>query len=84
MVQVGFSAKPVELRFSNLMAFDATIHGTWGCPPEAYPDVLSLIWQGKIQLAPFCEVAPMSELNQALADMAAHKLEKRMILDPQH
>ncbi len=82
LVQVGFSAKPVELRFSNLMAFDATVHGTWGCPPEAYPDVLNLIWQGKIQLAPFCELAPMSQLNQALADMAAHKLEKRMILDP--
>ena len=82
MVQVGFSAKPVELRFSNLMAFDATIHGTWGCPPAAYPDVLQLIWQGKIQLAPFCELAPMSQLNQALTDMAAHKLEKRMILDP--
>ncbi len=82
MVQVGFSAKPVELRFSNLMAFDATVHGTWGCPPAAYPDVLSLIWQGKIQLEPFCEMAPMSQLNQALADMAAHKLEKRMILDP--
>ncbi len=82
MVQVGFSAKPVELRFSNLMAFDATIHGTWGCPPAAYPDVLNLIWAGKIQLAPFCELAPMSQLNQALTDMAAHKLEKRMILDP--
>ena len=82
LVQVGFSAKPVELRFSNLMAFDATIHGTWGCPPLAYGDVLALIWQRRIVLEPFCELAPMSRLNELLADMAGHKLEKRMILDP--
>jgi len=28
---VGFTAKPVELRLSNLMAFDATARGNWGC-----------------------------------------------------
>ena len=31
---VGFTPKKVELRFSNLMAFDATARGNWGCPPE--------------------------------------------------
>jgi len=82
LVQVGFAAKPVELRFSNLMAFDATVHGTWGCPPEAYPDVLQLIWDGKLVLEPFCAHAPIARLGDLLVDMAAHKLERRMIVDP--
>ena len=82
LVQVGYSAKPVELRFSNLMAFDATVHGTWGCPPEAYPDVLHMVYEGKVTLAPFVGRAPMSRINTLLDDMAHHRLTRRMILDP--
>jgi 6-hydroxycyclohex-1-ene-1-carbonyl-CoA dehydrogenase len=82
LVQVGYSATPVELRFSNLMAFDATVHGTWGCPPEAYPEVLRLVYEGKVALAPFVERAPMSRINGLLDDMAHHRLARRMILDP--
>lgn len=82
MVQVGYSAKPVELRFSNIMAFDATIHGSWGCPPDAYHDVLRLIYSGGVRIAPFVEHAPMSRINQALDDMAHHRLSRRLVLDP--
>jgi len=81
-VQVGFTPRKVELRLSNLMAFDATVHGTWGCPIEAYPDVLQLIYEGRVQLAPFCDFAPLSAVNDVLADMAGHKLTRRMILTP--
>ncbi len=82
MVQVGYTPKPVELRFSNLMAFDATVHGTWGCPPEAYGDVLRLIYAGQVALEPFCAFASMKDVNVLLADMAAHKLDKRMVMTP--
>lgn len=82
MVQVGFTRRPVELRLSNLMAFDATLHGSWGAPPSAYPDVLRLVYDRKIALSPFVEHAPMSRLDQALADMAAHRLTRRLVLDP--
>jgi len=82
LMQVGFTPKPVELRFSNLMAFDATVHGSWGCPPEAYPEVLRLIVEGRVVLDPFVEHAPMSRLNELLDDLAHHRLERRMILDP--
>ena len=34
---VGFTMDKVELRLSNLMAFDARALGNWGCPPEYYP-----------------------------------------------
>jgi 6-hydroxycyclohex-1-ene-1-carbonyl-CoA dehydrogenase len=82
LLQVGYTPKKVEVRLSNLMAFDATIHGTWGCPPEVYPGVLKLIEEGKVKLDPFIEYGPMSRVNDYLADMAAHKLERRMVMDP--
>ncbi len=82
LLQVGYTPNKVEVRLSNLMAFDATIHGTWGCPPEEYPGVLRLIEEGKVKLDPFIAYGPMSKVNDYLADMAAHKLERRMIMDP--
>lgn len=82
LLQVGYTPKAVEVRLSNLMAFDATIHGSWGCPPEAYPAVLAMIADGRVQLRPFLEHAPMSHINQLLDDLAHHRLERRMVLDP--
>ncbi len=82
LLQVGYTIQTVEVRLSNLMAFDATIHGTWGCPPEAYADVLRLIAEGKVALEPFVEHAPMSSINELLDALAHHRLERRMILDP--
>ena len=82
LVQVGYTPEPVTVRLSNLMAFDATVHGTWGCPPEAYPAVLRLIADGRIAIRPFIEHAPMSSLNDLLRAMADHALRARMVLDP--
>jgi 6-hydroxycyclohex-1-ene-1-carbonyl-CoA dehydrogenase len=82
LLQVGYTPNKIEVRLSNLMAFDATIHGTWGCPPEVYPGVLRLIEEGKVKLDPFIAYGPMSKVNDYLADMAAHKLERRMVMDP--
>jgi 6-hydroxycyclohex-1-ene-1-carbonyl-CoA dehydrogenase len=64
------------------MAFDATVHGTWGCAPEAYPGVLKLIEEGKVKLDPFIEYGPMSKVDDYFAAMTAHKLERRMVMDP--
>lgn len=82
MVQVGYTPEAVELRLSNLMAFDASVHGTWGCPPEAYLAVIDLVVSGAIALDPFVERAPMSRVNEYLEAMAAHRLERRLVLDP--
>jgi 6-hydroxycyclohex-1-ene-1-carbonyl-CoA dehydrogenase len=82
MLQVGYTPNKIDVRLSNLMAFDATIHGTWGCPPEVYPGVLRLIEEGKVKLDPFISYGPMSKVNEYLEAMAAHKLEKRMVMDP--
>lgn len=82
MVQVGYTPRTIELRLSNLMAFDATVHGTWGCPVEAYGDVLQLIYQGKVVIAPFVESRPMSRINETIEDMKQHRLNQRVIFDP--
>jgi len=82
LVQVGYSSSTVSLRLSNLMAFDATIHGSWGCAPSAYPEVLRLIYDGRVVLSPFVEQAPMSRAAELLDAMAHHRLTRRMVLDP--
>lgn len=82
-VQVGYAAQPVELRLSNLMAFDGTALGTWGCPPDQYPACFDLIAGGQVQIAPLVQFAPMATLNDQLAAMAGHRLQRRVVLDPQ-
>ncbi len=82
LLQVGYTFEKVTVRLSNLMAFDATIHGSWGAPPEVYPQCLQLIYDGKVVIEPFVEHAAMSELPKLLDDMAHHRLTKRMVLHP--
>jgi 6-hydroxycyclohex-1-ene-1-carbonyl-CoA dehydrogenase len=79
---VGYTREPVSVRLSNLMAFDASVFGSWGCPPAAYRDVLALIFAGKVAIEPFIERGPMSRLNEFLEALAQHRLPKRMVLDP--
>jgi len=81
---VGFTPKPVELRLSNLMAFDATARGNWGCPPDQYPAALRLVLEGKISLAPFIEFHPLEEAPAILEAVANHSIRRRVILQPQH
>ncbi len=82
LVFVGYTIEKIQLRVSNLMAFDATAHGTWGCPPEAYGPVLEMVKHGKIALAPFIEEGPMAKVNDYLGAMANHTLQRRMVLIP--
>ncbi|MCA9319569.1 MAG: 6-hydroxycyclohex-1-ene-1-carbonyl-CoA dehydrogenase [Planctomycetes bacterium] len=79
---VGYTPKSVEVRLSNLMAFDARAEGNWGCLPEHYPAVIDLVLSGKVQLAPFIERRPMSAINDVFADVHARRLTKRIVLTP--
>ena len=79
---VGFTMDRVELRLSNLMAFDARALGNWGCPPELYPAALDLVLDGKINLADFVEQHPLDDINAVFAQAHAHKLARRAILVP--
>ncbi len=77
---VGFTPKPVEVRLSNLMAFDATASGNWGCPPEQYPAALDLVLAGKIAIAPFVECHPLREAPAVLEGVAKHAFGRRVVL----
>ncbi len=78
---VGFTMDRVEVRLSNLMAFDARAIGNWGCPPELYPAALDLVL-GKIELASFVEQHPLADIERVFADAHAHRLSRRAILVP--
>jgi 6-hydroxycyclohex-1-ene-1-carbonyl-CoA dehydrogenase len=77
---VGFTPKRIEIRLSNLMAFDATARGNWGCPPDQYPAALDLVLAGKIAIAPFVEYHPLSEAPAVLEGVAKHLFRRRIVL----
>lgn len=79
---VGFTPEKVPLRLSNLMAFDATAQGNWGCDPALYPEVLDLVARGQVRIRPFVEPRPLDEVNDVLAQMTSHSLTRRAILIP--
>jgi 6-hydroxycyclohex-1-ene-1-carbonyl-CoA dehydrogenase len=79
---VGFTMDKVEVRLSNLMAFDARAIGNWGCPPEQYPAALDLVLQGKVQVAPFVEAHPLAEIDAIFAAVHRHDIRARVVLQP--
>jgi len=79
---VGFTLDKLEVRLSNLMAFDSKLIGTWGCKPELYPEVLELVAEEKILIEPFIQPFPLSEINQVFKNTLEHKYSKRSILLP--
>jgi 6-hydroxycyclohex-1-ene-1-carbonyl-CoA dehydrogenase len=80
---VGYTAQKVEVRLSNLMAFDATARGNWGCPPSQYPNALAMVLEGKIHIQPFVEMHPLEEAQQVLEAVHHHQLRRRAVLVPQ-
>jgi 6-hydroxycyclohex-1-ene-1-carbonyl-CoA dehydrogenase len=79
---VGFTLDKVELRLSNLMAFDARALGNWGCPPELYPAALDLVLDGKVQIKPFVEQRPLADINAVFDAVHRHELKRRVVLVP--
>jgi 6-hydroxycyclohex-1-ene-1-carbonyl-CoA dehydrogenase len=79
---VGFTMDKLEVRLSNLMAFDATAAGNWGCVPELYPEALALVLEGRVAVKPFVQSFPMEQVCEVLAAVHEHKLSKRPVLIP--
>lgn len=79
---VGFTMDTLELRLSNLMAFDARAIGNWGCDPKYYPEVLELVGAGKIKLAPFVQTFPLHEINSVFERVHHREIDKRPVLVP--
>ena len=79
---VGFTMDKVEIRLSNLMAFDARAIGNWGCPPEAYPAALDLVLDGKVQIKPFVETHPLADINRVFGAVHHREIKKRAVMVP--
>jgi len=79
---VGYTRDKVELRLSNLMAFDADVFGSWGCSPRHYPTVLDWIAQERIQIKPFVSFYPLSEVNAVLEQARRGEIKTRPVLVP--
>lgn len=82
LVIIGFGMQKVEYSISRLMAFDAEIIGTWGCLPEYYSHVLSMVLSGKIALSPFVQTRPMSTIAEVFEEAHAKSPEQRIVLEP--
>jgi len=82
LMVVGFTLGKLEVRLSNLMAFDATVQGTWGCRPELYPDALALVTSGRVTLAPFIERFTLDDGPDLVRRVADHEIHRRAILAP--
>jgi len=80
---VGFTPRKLELRVSNLMAFDATARGNWGCLPEHYPAIVEMVLAGKIAIEPFAEQRPLASINETFKDIHERRTSRRVILIPE-
>ena len=80
---VGFTPRKLELRLSNLMAFDATARGNWGCLPEHYPAIVDLVLSGKVEVESCVELRPRSTIKQTFNDIHDRRTSRRVILVPE-
>jgi len=79
---VGYTPRKVEVRFSNLMALDATAQGNWGCLPEHYPAVVDLVLSGGVSLEGFIEHRSLSTINETFEEIHEGRARRRVILEP--
>jgi 6-hydroxycyclohex-1-ene-1-carbonyl-CoA dehydrogenase len=79
---VGFTMDKVEVRLSNLMAFDARALGNWGCPPELYPAALDLVLDRKVELKSFVEPHPLDDINRVFEAVHHRTIKRRAVLVP--
>lgn len=83
LIVVGYSPQVNEYQISRLMAFDAEMIGTWGCLPEYYPIVLDMVLKRKIQIDPFVETRPMSQIREVFEEVhSGGSPLKRIVLVP--
>lgn len=82
---VGYTPQAVEVRLSNLMAFDAVAQGNWGCLPELYPAVVALALAGRIAIEPFIERRPLGAINDVFESLhrPAGPVRGRTVLIPE-
>ncbi len=79
---VGYTPSASSLRLSNLMAFDATAYGNWGCAPSLYPEALDLVAQGTVKVRGLVRREPMGEAPRVLDAVHRGEVSERVVLVP--
>ena len=79
---VGFTMDKLEVRLSNLMAFDAQLVGNWGSSPGIYPEAIQIALEGHLHLEDFTELTPLSRINETIEAIHHHGSDRRMVLVP--
>jgi 6-hydroxycyclohex-1-ene-1-carbonyl-CoA dehydrogenase len=83
LVVVGYGPESISWNISKLMARDAEIRGTWGCPPEYYPFILERVLAGAIRIEPLVETRPMSRIAATFEEARINgNPGKRVVLVP--
>jgi 6-hydroxycyclohex-1-ene-1-carbonyl-CoA dehydrogenase len=80
---VGYTPTRIEIRLSNLMAFDAVAQGNWGCLPRHYPAVVDLALAGKVALEPFIDRRALSTINDVFQELHDGPVRGRIVLIPE-
>lgn len=79
---VGYTRDKVSVRLSNAMALDAEIYGNWGCDPALFDGVVQRVLSGDVRVRPFVARRPLDEASRVLDELAAHALDRRVVLVP--
>lgn len=79
---IGFTMDKTPVRLGNLMAFDATIFGNWGCLPELYRPAVDLVLTGKVKTRPFTKRFALDDINDVIAAARNHEITERPVLVP--
>ncbi len=79
---VGFTMEKVNIRMSNLMAYDARLIGNWGASPSVYAEAIQLAISGDLHLNDFTELYPLDKINEVITMAHKGELIKRAVLVP--
>lgn len=82
LMVVGFTLETINIRLSNLMAFDARAVGNWGCDPAYYPEIVRMVLEGRIDVVSSTEMRPLSSVSRVFDDLREHRLSGRVVLVP--
>lgn len=82
LIIIGFGMAKLEYMVSRLMAFDAEIIGTWSCLPKYYPRILEMVLTKEIEIEPFVETRPMSQIKEVFEEAHTKPLTRRIVLVP--
>lgn len=79
---VGYSAEPVTLSAARLMYYELEIVGSLGCGAGEYPEIITLVREGKLRLEPIVSgTLPLGDINAGL-DRLRHGEGVRWVVTP--